>query len=249
MKEDTVKILIDLNHQFYQTFAHQFSATRQRIQPGVRQILQRLPSHARILDLGCGNGELWRSLGRQGFEGLYVGLDFSSGLLEEASQATETSPAQAFFIQADFSNPDWAKSTPVRDFDFILAFAVLHHLPGDELRRAMLGSIHDLLSPQGQFIHSEWQFMNSPRLAQRVQDWQILGLSPGQLDSGDYLMDWREGGRALRYVHLFTEIELELLAEHSGFRVSESFLSDGEGNRLGLYQVWLPGETTKANTR
>jgi hypothetical protein len=42
----------------------------------------------------------------------------------------------------------------------------------------------------------------------------------------------------LRYVHHFSETELEQLAEAAGFEVIESFLSDGENNRLGLYQVW-----------
>jgi hypothetical protein len=39
-------------------------------------------------------------------------------------------------------------------------------------------------------------------------------------------------------VHQFSEQELAELAESTGFRVVESFYSDGEGGRLGLYQVW-----------
>ncbi|HBY08767.1 MAG TPA: hypothetical protein DEH22_13665, partial [Chloroflexi bacterium] len=54
--------LLQLNAEFYQTFAVQFSDTRQRLQPGVLRILDRISSEARILDLGCGNGELARTL-------------------------------------------------------------------------------------------------------------------------------------------------------------------------------------------
>ena len=54
--------LLQLNAEFYQTFAVQFSATRQRIQPGVQRILKTVDPRAHILDLGCGNGELARVL-------------------------------------------------------------------------------------------------------------------------------------------------------------------------------------------
>jgi hypothetical protein len=35
----TISLLLDLNRQFYQTFAIPFSATRHRLQPGVLRIL------------------------------------------------------------------------------------------------------------------------------------------------------------------------------------------------------------------
>jgi hypothetical protein len=58
------------------------------------------------------------------------------------------------------------------------------------------------------------------------------------MDPGDYLLDWRQGGRGLRYVHHFSPPELTSLAQMTGFKVVESFSSDGEGGNLGLYQVW-----------
>jgi 2-polyprenyl-3-methyl-5-hydroxy-6-metoxy-1,4-benzoquinol methylase len=250
MQDGTIKALIELNHQFYQTFAHQFSATRKRLQPGVRHILERIPRQASILDLGCGNGELWRALQRQGHDGQYLGLDFSAGLLDKAAPHNLQDSPQASFIQADLSKAGWSEQISSNSrFDFILSFAVLHHLPGISLRQEVLTAVHNLLAPNGQFIHSEWQFIHSPRLMQRVQDWQTIGLSPADVDPGDYLLDWREGGFGLRYVHLFSEAELAILAESCGFRVSETFNSDGEGGRLGLYQVWVPHTSTKVGTQ
>jgi tRNA (uracil-5-)-methyltransferase TRM9 len=115
---------------------------------------------------------------------------------------------------------------------------VLHHLPGDMLRLQILNKVRALLPPGGRFIHSEWQFLNSPRLSSRIQPWELIGLSEKDADPGDYLLDWRQGGLGLRYVHHFSESELERLAKAAGFDVVESFLSDGENHRLGLYQVW-----------
>ena len=240
MNPDTIQKLLELNRVFYQTFAAQFSATRQRIQPGVRRVLDRLPSNVRILDLGCGNGELWRELKRRGFQGLYAGLDFSEELLAEALQRQAAEAEEAFFLQADLSRPDWNRKLPHRQYDYVLAFAVLHHLPGRELRRRVLENVRALVEENGRFIHSEWQFLNSPRLRRRIQSWGEIGLEPEDVDPGDYLLDWRSGGRGLRYVHHFDMQELEELAQETGFQVIESFLSDGEGGQSGLYQVWEP---------
>ena len=82
--------LIALNARFYQEFAASFSATRQRLQPGVERILLTLAPDSRLLDLGCGNGELARRLAGRGFEGVYVGIDFSPALLSFTSPTPPT---------------------------------------------------------------------------------------------------------------------------------------------------------------
>jgi tRNA (uracil-5-)-methyltransferase TRM9 len=231
----TISRLLELNRQFYQTFAHPFSATRQRLQPGVLKILDQIGSRDNLLDLGCGNGELAHELARCGQLGTYIGLDFSPPLLDEASL---DQPSNFRFILADLSGNDWDSALEATHFHVALAFAVLHHLPGMDLRLSLLRKVKSLLKPVGRFIHSEWQFLNSPRLAARVQPWESISLSNNDVDPGDYLLDWRQGGTGLRYVHHFSELELSDLAALSGFEIVESFLSDGETHNLGLYQVW-----------
>ena len=80
--------------------------------------------------------------------------------------------------------------------------------------------------------------MVSPRLQARVVPWEAIGLSQEEVEPGDYLLDWRRGGIGLRYVHHFNEEELQNLATKAGYQIVETFYSDGEGGRLGLYQVW-----------
>jgi tRNA (uracil-5-)-methyltransferase TRM9 len=231
----TLSRLLELNRGFYQAFAAQFSATRQRLQPGVKRILEELELSNNLLELGCGNGELARQLSRTGYSGLYTGLDFSPALLEHASTGQ---PSNFCFIQADLSSPDWDAPLQAERYGAILAFAMLHHIPCVDLRLQLLYKARSLLLDGGRFVHSEWQFLNSPRLVARLQPWEAIGLSKNDVDPGDYLLDWRLGGVGLRYVHHFSADELEQLAEAAGFRVTESFLSDGENSRLGLYQVW-----------
>ena len=246
MNEYTKNKLLNLNRQFYQTFARQFSATRQRLQPGVRQIIHSLSSLVHLLELGCGNGELNRELYRMGFQGTYVGLDFSPLMLAEAEAALPAGTHHGFssarldslFLHADLSSPGWDKALPAKPFNTVLAFSVLHHLPGHDLRHRVLEQVRGLLTPRGRFIHSEWQFLNSPRLLARLQPWDLVGIDPAELEQGDYLLDWRDGGTGLRYVHYFNEPELQRLAQETGFQVIKTFYSDGKEGNLGLYQEW-----------
>ncbi|MGC8856100.1 MAG: class I SAM-dependent methyltransferase [Anaerolineae bacterium] len=234
--------LLELNRRFYDQFGSAFAATRRRLQPGVRRILETLQGDETLLDLGCGNGELARELGRRRHRGAYLGLDFSLPLLREAELAPQGFTAR--FLQADLTQlPALVERLSLPSgWEIITAFAVLHHIPGQALRLDMLRTVHRLLAPQGYFIHSNWQFLHSEKLHQRIQPWETIGLPSAAVDPGDYLLDWRHGGHSLRYVHHFSEAELATLAAQSGFRLAESFYSDGEGGRLGLYQIWEKAE-------
>jgi SAM-dependent methyltransferase len=237
VEEATIQHLLDLNRQFYQTFALQFSATRQRLQAGVLRILKTIPPRGQLLDLGCGNGELARELASRGFHGYYLGVDQSIEFLEEARHKLE-GKRNFFFIAADLTSAHWLSDLPEKSFDVIMAFAVLHHIPGYALRRQLLTTVRALLNPAGHFVHSEWQFLSSPRLQTRLQPWEKVGLTTDQVDPGDYLIDWRAGSQGLRYVHSFTPDEIATLAEECGYKIVETFFSDGEGGKLGLYQIW-----------
>ncbi len=247
MNPTVISLLLDLNHQFYQTFGPAFAATRRRIQPGVRRILKGLPVGARLLDLGCGSGALALELDRLWPTGSYLGLDSSQPLLDEARAALRAASPGGVdirFAHVDLTDPDWVELAAGQPVDIVLAFAVLHHIPGSQTRAALLSQVNDLLPAGGLFIHSEWQFQHSARLLARRQPWSRLGLREDQLEAGDTLLDWRHRAPGqpeqvgLRYVHLFTREELAGLALQTGFTIIEEFESDGQGGRLGLYQVW-----------
>jgi SAM-dependent methyltransferase len=235
MDSATAQRLVALNREFYDRFGADFSATRARLQPGVTRILETLTGGESILDLGCGNGELARTLAGRGQRGPYLGLDFSVPLLADARFLPDSFPAR--FLQVDLTS-DWAFNIQRSTFNVLTAFAVLHHIPSRALRLPLIETVKKLLAPNGQFLLSNWQFLNSHKLRGRVQPWERIGLSARDVDEGDYLLDWRRGGEGLRYVHQFSEDELTELAASTGFEVAETFYSDGEGGRLGLYQVW-----------
>lgn len=234
----TAARLIGINQDFYTRFGGSFSATRQRLQPGVRRVLDLLQGDESILDLGCGNGELARELARRGHRGLYLGVDFSVPLLREAG--VQGGELAARFVEADLTKLSESSDLLSASSKWLLitAFAVLHHIPSHEIRLDLLRTVHGLLREDGMFILSNWQFLNSERLKGRIQDWSNVGISQAEVDPDDYLLDWRSGGEGLRYVHHFSEAELSALAQQSGFMIHDNFYSDGEGGNLGLYQIW-----------
>lgn len=251
MKPETANQLVELNRKFYSDFGDAFAATRRRIQPGIHTVLQRLsklaPHAGEWLDLGCGGGQValaWAAFERKG---RYLGVDFSLELLTEArARATDINASDLIveYAQSDMSADAIEAEFQPESFDGVLAFASLHHLPTNEMRKALLQSVYCILKPGGLFIHSEWQFHHSPRLMKRVQDWSRIGLSIADVDENDYLLDWRYSlpGQAeqtgLRYVHLYTLEELEALMKECGFSSVFEFDSDGKEGNLALYQCW-----------
>ena len=230
--------LIELNREFYTRFGDSFSATRHRIQPGVRRVLESLNGDEDVLDLGCGNGWFAHELAERGHNSTYLGVDFSLPLLRDAESYAESFSVK--FMEVDLTQLSAFSEQLIAGghWSLITAFATLHHIPSYEFRVDILRTVHQLLQPNGLFIHSNWQFLNSEKLKSRIQDWSKAGISPNEVDPNDYLLDWRNGGEGLRYVHHFDETELSELAEATGFQVGDVFYSDGETGNLGLYEIW-----------
>ena len=248
MKPQIMQQLTNINEEFYQTFGKAFAETRRRISPGVAWALENWIADGNWLDIGCGSGALSQGWVEKGLTGLYWGVDFSYPLLDEARKsinAIKLPPGlEVRFSHKNLGDENWKADVEMVKFDGVLAFAVLHHIPGGELRLRLLKQLNQMIKSGGLFIHSEWQFQNNPKLLARVQDWAKVGLREGQVEPGDTLLDWRhatgdEGqDNGLRYVHLFSREELADLALASGFQVVAEHVSDGKGGKLGLYQVW-----------
>ncbi|MBK7456442.1 MAG: class I SAM-dependent methyltransferase [Anaerolineales bacterium] len=164
MNSAATERLLKLNHEFYNRFGESFSATRQRLQPGVKKILETISNDVSVLDLGCGNGHFLRELSVRGHKAALLGLDFSLPLLRDA----ESAPG------VEFREVDLAKlsqwSVDSGQWSVITMFATLHHIPSVEIRLDILKTVRKLLNKDGKFILSNWQFLNSEKLKSAVSN-------------------------------------------------------------------------------
>ncbi len=238
MDPQTTERLLALNRAFYADFARPFADSRSLTDPALTSVLPYIPQHARVLDVGCGNGRLAVLLDRERPGATYVGIDAAPVLIEAAcAKAAALKNIAPQFRVADITRPDWSSVIGSSVIDTVVSLAVLHHIPGFELRVQVLREMASLLAPGGCVIFSTWQFLDSPRLRRKIVPWTEAGIAEEMLEPGDYLLDWQRGGQGLRYCHLVDEAEVERLAAASGLRVRETFRAGGREGDLSLFAV------------
>jgi SAM-dependent methyltransferase len=113
----------------------------------VRWALREAPGARRILDVGCGTGELVRELAGRFPGAAIAGADVSERALERSRQAT---PRGEFFT-LDLASSSCLDPYPARlgSFDLVTCCEVLEHLADDV---AGLRRLHALLAPDGCLI-------------------------------------------------------------------------------------------------
>jgi tRNA (uracil-5-)-methyltransferase TRM9 len=242
MKAATQQRLLELNRSFYAQVAAEFDRSRSSLPLGWDALKTYLPQGdtIRVLDAGCGNGRFARFLDQQGGCWLYTGVDGDAALLAFASEHTADFPHTTVrFILADLSLDGWSAQVgePGEHFDLIACLALLHHLPGVELRQRIMADLAALLQPDGVLILSNWQFLSSERFVQKLVPWAEIGLTEDEVEPGDGLLPWNQGIQTLRYVHQLDEAEIADLAARVGLSVSAAFYADGKEGKLNLYSI------------
>lgn len=246
METSIIQKLAALNTAFYEAHGENFADTRPHLPNGVQRILEKIPAGSRVLEVGCGDGKVGRRLAAHGCA--YVGLDASGAMIQVAHERTQewllvsgysaNNPFPITFFQADVLTPNWHQLLEGQTFDWIVAFAVWHHLPGAETRARVVRECAARLAEHGRLVFSNWQFTRSERLKARVRSWAELGLSDEQVEPNDFLLSWeRKGQSGLRYVHVLDEAEARQLAAQAGLRVLEVFSADGVSGDLAEYVI------------
>jgi 2-polyprenyl-3-methyl-5-hydroxy-6-metoxy-1,4-benzoquinol methylase len=236
--------LLALNRHFYATVAEPFDQSRRAWPPGKRRLLALLPhgdeaQPLRVADIGCGNGRLACMLASRGTPVDYVGVDADPTLLALArAHCAGLTHVRAHFVQADLAAPGWVQALDrVHTFDVVACLATLQHLPGFDLRAAVVRDLTGLMAPGGFMALSAWQFLTSERFVAKQVAWAAVGMDAAMVELGDALLPWQQGGYAVRYVHQIDLAELTELAAGAGLALVDHFYADGKEGNLNLYAL------------
>ena len=125
--------------------------------------------------------------------------------------------------------------TPLPDtqYDLIVLFGVVHHIPGWQNRLDLLVRAARHLAVGGLLVFASWQFLDVYNLRKRIAPW------PDDLtrEPNDFLLDWRRGERALRYCHYVDDDEQQQLIEATDLTLLAQYRADGRTDALNHYAV------------
>ena len=258
MDKQTQQNLLDLVKRNYEEIAEDFDITRKKfLWPELMKLAEPVKDGDKILDIGCGNGRLVKAFENKKIS--YVGVDSSGELIELAREnyvreIAKLVPSKARDLRSPSTAPrndKWAAADileldklPEKDFDYVFCIAVLHHLPGEDLRLQALRQMKNKLSPDGKIILTVWNLWSQPKFLKLILKTFLekilrnLGLMSRRCgrdpdfalrtsgDFGDILFDWKnsQGERiSQRYYHAFTSQELKKLAVNTGLKIEKLY--------------------------
>lgn len=230
MNEATIKRLNQINQEFYQITAQSFDQTRQQAWPGWERLLPYLAAPLAVLDVGCGNGRFGVFLaGQLGAEVTYTGIDNNQVLLARAQTALAGTALSYTLTQRDI-----VKAPPDQgEYDLVVLFGVLHHLPGYQRRRMVMRQLAERVAPGGYLAFAAWRFYDFERFRQRVIPWP----DDLEVEENDYLLDWQRDVNAVRYCHFVDDAEHEQLIAASGLQAVTTYRADGRTGDINRYSL------------
>ena len=226
MNKEYAKYLLDKTRQDYNAIAESFSSTRRFVWRGLEPLYNYALPREKVLDLGCGNGRLLQIFKEIDID--YTGVDSSEKLIEVAKKLYPN----AKFQVADALHPPF----PTNHFDKIYSIAVLHHIPSEELRIKFLEGVKRVLKRDGLLILTVWDLWRWWKLGPILKFTTLKALGRSKLDFKDIFVPWR--GMCQRYIHCFTQGELESLIERAGFKIKEvGILTIPQSKEKNIYIV------------
>jgi SAM-dependent methyltransferase len=252
MNQRTVAALNAINREFYHHRAEDFSSTRQSPWRGWARLLEQMKDRfdgdeeISVLDVGCGNGRFARYLSdHYPHTFAYMGIDISSRALGYARDSIpDAVPAE--LLEHDIVSGQGDSILPPeanRTFSLVVAFGLLHHVPGAHIRRDLLAALSQRLDHQGILALSIWQFGGFERFRRKIVPWEELEAKTGadldlsQLEPGDYILSWGADPPAYRYCHFMAPQEAGTLLASLPLKAIDSYEADGSTDNMNRYYL------------
>ena len=225
MNKNNPRKIIEKTRDDYDLIAKEWDLSRNRASQLKIYLIESIESGAKVLDIGCGNALLLPFVLEKG--AFYCGLDISKKLIEISRKKykKEIKEEKAKFIVGQ------ATELPFQDeeFDFLISFAVLHHIPSKELRKKFFEETMRISKLKAKVKIIVWNLYNEWANSRFDISNQLAGKQ-----SGDVVIPWKatRGKIINRYLHQFSEEELFSLAENAGFENVKIDFFDRAGRRI-----------------
>jgi len=217
MNIEKAKKILETNKQTYDVLAKEFSETRNFVWTDMNFLLAQINKGDSVLDFGCGNGRLYPELRK---DVKYLGIDFSSGLIEEAKKK---------FPDAEFQVSDILEFNSDKKFNVVISISVLNHFP-KEMQDKFVEKAKSLLLPGGKLLLINWNLWNIHR---KKSVWRLPHL--GGLKN--VLTTWESSDQKKKkplFYYAFTKGEIEKLLTRHGFLVKDNFYC-AKGERMKFF--------------
>lgn len=205
MNKTQAQKYIDLTKSAYNNKAKEFDQTRSYLPSDILSLATHAVDGDKILDVGCGNGRLTECFK---VNVNYTGIDNSSKLIEIAKTKY---PNNHFEVVNDIEILKY----PNNCFDKIYCLAMFHHIPTLDTRLRVLKEFSRILRLGGYLYLTVWDLTSKKDYENIiVRSSKIEGL-----ENGDLLLPlFSSEQKDMRYVHQFTESELEKLTDDAGYK-------------------------------
>ncbi len=187
-----------------------------RLQFIIDTLQSKLPKHAVVLDVGCGNGVISRSLGTYGFN--VYGIDVSDKAIEKARQLNSLPNVKFDVVSAEQLVAEGTK------YNAIICSEVLEHLnkPGD-----LLKVLHQSLTDDGVLIVTvpngqgpREVFVTKPVIALQKKNNYVWKTLQGIKSRLGYMGTTVQSDASdLTHIQFFTKKSLEQLADSNKFKI------------------------------
>jgi ubiquinone/menaquinone biosynthesis C-methylase UbiE len=154
---------------FYDTIVKLMSFGKDQAIRKASVVLAQISPGDKVLDVGCGTGDLTLEAKKlAGPGGEVYGIDASPNMIRQAGQKAGRSGVDVTFKVGLIENIEF----PENQFDVVLSSLMMHHLP-DDLKHAGLSEIYRVLKPGGRLLIVDMQATTGGSLRQRLSDLMI----------------------------------------------------------------------------
>ena len=229
-----------INRSFYERNAQSFSATRTCSWPGWERLLSHGDAPRDVLDLACGNMRFQKHVLKvfPHSHPTFYCVDSCEDLVDPA---IEVRFQKLDIVEAVLDGAPLAALIDAPECDLSVSMGFLHHVPGMEARKTVLGALACKTRPGGCLCVSLWRFMDDRKQADKARrsTENALARIDVSLDQGDYLLGWQGLPGTFRYCHSFSDDEVDALAASVAQTcvLVDRFEADGASNAMNTYLV------------